>query len=149
MEVTVNGLEFADTTGWPEGTPLYRLDVTAKNFSAAEPSVRVYFRCENTTDKDGDTFQGSVDLQGIPGRSQVQGPVLSTFPLRDDDTNRPALAARECTKGVIWITLEMGGTSGRAGGKPVYRSAYIPLPPATLEALSSQADAAFAAQASP
>lgn len=143
LAVTIDSLTFHDINGWPEGTPLYDINVRIGNYATRKTGVLPKLRCANAQEK-GAFFIDSVDTQRIPPRSRTSGAVVSAFPLGPQGTDAPAIAARDCKNAVIWLEGPIQ-EKARVGKKRTFGAAYIPVPPRLLNALNQQADAAIAA----
>ena len=143
LAVTIESLTFRSPNGWPEGTPLYDINVRISNYATRSTGVLPKLRCSNAQEE-GAFYIDSVETQSIPPRSRTSGAVVSAFPLGPQGSDAPAIAARDCKDAVIWIESPVQ-TDARAGKTRTFGSAYIPVPPRTLNALNQQADAAFAA----
>ena len=143
LAVTIDGLTFHSPNGWPEGTPLYDINVRIGNYATRNTGVLPKLRCSNAQEE-GAFYIDSVETQSLPPRSRTSGAVVSAFPLGPQGSDAPAIPARECKNAVIWLEGPMQ-TDARVGKTRTFGSAYIPVPPRLLNALNQQADAAIAA----
>ena len=147
LRIKVNGISFAATNGWPDGTPLYNIDVSIENRTTRSTGVLPKLLCANSS-SEGSFYIGSAETQSLPAKSQQSGAVISSFPQKALSSKEPSIPAKDCVKAVIWMEPTGGNwQASKSDSKSKnYSSAYIPLPQSLLDSLTAEADAAFAAE---
>ena len=131
--VTVKSFTYADSAGFPDGTPRFDLALKMENYSKSAStgiSVGSLLRCSNSKSISS-FYADAYDPQSVPAGSQDEGTIKVSFP--DDVT------LQTCKSPIIWLTLSSYGADIRdlAGiaalkKKKLSAFAYIPIPSSSL-----------------
>lgn len=137
--VTVRSMTPGTREGWPDGTPTFNLDVSIENRTGSSGGLLPTLRCANAKGE-GSFYFDSVETQSIPAMSRQDGVVIVSFPEIDSQTNA-AVPPAACEQAVIWLkpvsSFDLNKKQAKKAKMP--GAAYIPLPPAFLATLPSEA----------